>query len=63
MSCTVTLHNGQTFALRDSAYKVAPAINQARGKGKLIELENCRIPTGQMSHFDPDQVSSVVDDR
>lgn len=42
---------------------VAKKVNEARGAGKLIELETDRTPTGQMTWVDPDRVARVYDDR
>lgn len=42
---------------------VPTIINEARGKGQLIQLERDSTPTGQMIWIDPDEVQSVKVDR
>lgn len=59
----ITLRNGEVYYAAGYTSKVAPVINEARGSGKLIELERDAIPTGQKFFLDPDQVASVRDDR
>lgn len=54
---------GETHYLSGYAAKVQEAVNEARGKGKLIPLERNVIPTGQMVYIDPDHVTSIRDSR
>lgn len=59
----VTMKSGEKHHLAGYQASVSQQINDARGKGKLVEVEKDSIPTGQMMHIDPDQVESVKDDR
>lgn len=63
MSVILRTKDGQSYSLSGYARKVQKTVNDARGGGKLIELERDRIPTGQMLWVDPDEVVSIKDER
>lgn len=58
----IRLEDGHELIAAGYASRVSEIVNEARGSGKLIELERDAIPTGQMFHVDPDKVVLVRDD-
>lgn len=64
MTVVVTLSTGEKFHLDRNLSRstVFHEINEYRGTGRLIEFDDDRTPRGQKVCFDPDLVSSVVDD-
>jgi hypothetical protein len=63
VTVTLATKDGRSYSLAGYARDVQETVNEARGSGKLIQLERDRIPTGQMIWIDPDEVCAIEDER
>ena len=63
MTVIVALDTGEAYRLDRNLRtdQVATAINDARGKGKLVEFQNDATPSRAI-YIDPDHVTSVKND-